>query len=133
MVAQFIEEMKATSSTNDKKAILKKYDSPFLRKLFEYTYSPFKQYYVTSANLKKKSDLSMDNYADFFGMLDDLNERRVTGHQAIQCVNGFIENNKEFAEIIYDVLDRNLKTRATTTLINSVMPWLRNLMETKRR
>jgi hypothetical protein len=33
-VAQFIEEMKATSSTNDKKEILKKYDTPVLRKLF---------------------------------------------------------------------------------------------------
>ena len=36
----FIEEMKATSSTNAKKEILKKYDSPFLRKIFEYTYTP---------------------------------------------------------------------------------------------
>lgn len=122
VVAQFIDEMKATSSTNDKKAILKKYDSPFLRKLFEYTYSPYKQYYVTSANLKKNSELVVDNYEDIFSLLDDLNERRVTGHSAIQCVNGFIEKNKDFAEIIYDVIDRNLKTRATTTLINSVMP-----------
>lgn len=122
VVAQFIEDMKATSSTNDKKAILKKYDSPFLRKLFEYTYSPFKQYYVTSANLKKRTDLVFDNYSDIFSLLDDLNERRITGHSAIQCVNGFIERNKEFSEIIYDVIDRNLKTRATTTLINAVMP-----------
>ena len=121
-VVNFIEEMKATSSTNDKKSILQKYDSPVLRKLFEYVYSPFKQYYVTSDNLKKRQDLSFDNYDDLFAMLDDLNERRVTGHSAIQSVNGFIEKNKEFADVIYDVIDRNLKTRATTTLINSVMP-----------
>lgn len=122
VVARFIEEMKATSSTNNKKAILKKYDSPFLRKLFEYTYSPDKQYYVTSANLKKKSELAVDKYEDLFSLLDDLSERRVTGHSAIQYVNGFIEKNKDFAEIIYDVIDRNLKIRATTALINSVMP-----------
>lgn len=121
-VVNFIEEMKATSSTNDKKEILRKYDSPMLRKLFEYTYTPFKQYYVTSDNLKKRQDLSIDNYSDLFQLLDDLNERRITGHSAIQCVNGFIEKNKEFADVIYDVIDRNLKTRATTTLINSVMP-----------
>jgi DNA ligase 1 len=121
-VVNFIEEMKATSSTNDKKSILQKYDSPVLRKLFEYVYSPFKQYYVTSDNLKKRQDLSFDNYDDLFSLLDDLNERRVTGHSAIQSVNGFIEKNKEFVDVIYDVIDRNLKTRATTTLINSVMP-----------
>lgn len=121
-VVNFIEEMKATSSTNDKKEILRRYDSPVLRKLFEYTYSPFKQYYVTSDNLKKRQDLSFDNYDDLFQLLDDLNDRNITGHSAIQCVNGFIEKNKEFADVIYDVIDRNLKTRATTTLINSVMP-----------
>ena len=55
-------------------------------------------------------------------MLDDLNERRVTGHNAIQVVNGFIAKYEEFADIIYDVIDRNIKTRATSTLINSVLP-----------
>ena len=125
-VQLFIEEMKATSSTNDKKEILKKYDSPFLRKLFEYTYTPFKQYYVTSENLKKRKDLilkpAIGNHVSLFYLLDTLNERLVTGHSAIAAVNSFIEENKEFSEIIYDVIDRNLKTRATTTLINSVMP-----------
>ena len=119
---EFIEEMKATSSTNAKKEILLKYDSPFLRKIFKYTYTPFKQYHVTSANLKKRSDLISDNYLDLFAMLDDLNERRVTGHTAIQAVNGFILKYQEFADIIYDVIDRNIKTRATSTLINSVLP-----------
>jgi DNA ligase 1 len=118
----FIEEMKATSSTNAKKEILQKYDSPFLRKIFKYTYTPFKQYHVTSTNLKNRSDLSFDNYTDLFAMLDDLNERRVTGHNAIQVVNGFIAKYEEFADIIYDVIDRNIKTRATSTLINSVLP-----------
>ena len=124
IVAEFIEEMRLTSSTNDKKAILLKYDSPILRKLFEYVYHPFKQYYVTSANLKKNSDkvTKVDVYDNLFYMLDDLNERRITGHSAIEAVNGFIANNLEFAEIIYQVIDRNLKTRATETLINSVFP-----------
>lgn len=121
-IANFIEEMKATSSTNDKKLILVKYDSQILRKLFEYVYTPFKQYYITSDNLKKHPDLSLDVYDNLFSLLDDLNERLITGHTAIQAVNGFIEKNKEFSEIIYDVIDRNLKTRATATLINSVFP-----------
>lgn len=77
---------------------------------------------MTSANLKKRSDLRFDNYTDLFAMLDDLNERRVTGHNAIQVVNGFIAKYQEFSDIIYDVIDRNIKTRATATLINSVLP-----------
>lgn len=121
-LVEFVDEMKATSSTNAKKEIIQKYDSPFLRKIFEYTYSPFKQYGVTSENLKKRQDLKFDNYDDLFALLDDLNDRNITGHSAIQAVNGFIEKNQEFSEVIYDVIDRNIKTRATATLINSVLP-----------
>lgn len=122
-IAAFIEEMKATSSTNDKKAIIQKYDSPFFRKLLNYTYNPFKKYYVTSDNLKKRSELCFNNYDNnLFQLLDDLNDRNITGNDAIACVNGFIARNKDHAEIIYDVIDRNLKTRATTTLINNVLP-----------
>ena len=121
--ADFIEEMKATSSTNQKKEILTKYDSPFLRKLLEYTYTPFKQYYVTKDTLLKRQDLCHPGiYSNLFQMLDDLNDRNVTGHHAIEAVNGFIAENKEFSELILDVIDRNIKTRATATLINSVMP-----------
>lgn len=125
-VANFIEEMKATSSTNDKKQILSNYDTPTLRRLFEYVYTPFKQYNVSSKNLKKREDLllpeSNQGYSNLFSLLDDLNDRVITGHHAIQAVNSFIKDNSEFSEIIYDVIDRNLKTRATTTLINSVFP-----------
>lgn len=121
-IQEFIEAMNLTSSTNDKKAVLKQFDSPYLRKVLEYTYSPFKQYYVTPANLKKHSELQFDNYSDLFSLLDDLNDRHITGNSAISCVNGFIAKNLEFSDVIYSILDRNLKTRATTTLINSVLP-----------
>jgi len=122
LIAQFIDEMKATSSTNDKKEIIKKYDSQYFRQILKYTYHPFKKYYVTSDNLKKHPELVFDCYDTLFQLLDGLNERRVTGNHAIAAVNGFIAKNQNHADIIYDVIDRNLKTRATTTLINAVLP-----------
>lgn len=121
-IQEFIEAMNITSSTNDKKAVLQQFNSPYLRKVLEYTYSPFKQYYVTPANLKKHSDLVTDNQFDLFSLLDALSNRHITGNTAIAAVNGFISKNLEFSEVIYSILDRNLKTRATTTLINSVLP-----------
>jgi len=121
-VANFIDEMKSTSSTNAKKEILKKYDTPFLRNLFNYVYTPFKQYYVSSANLQKNKTLSSPGYTNLFTLLDDLSTRRITGHDAVSAVNGFINSYPEFADVIYQVFDRNLKTRATTTIINDIMP-----------
>jgi len=121
-IADFVEEMKATSSTNQKKEIIKKYDSTYLRLILNYTYHPFKKYYVTSDNLKKHPELQFDYTDSFTQLLDDLNERRLSGNHAIAAVNGYINKNMDHAEVIYDVIDRNLKTRATTTLINSVLP-----------
>ena len=118
----FIAAMNQTSSTNDKKAVLKQFDSPELRKILEYTYSPFKQYYVTPANLKKHPELNQGNHANIFSLLDALSNREITGNSAIAAANSFISKNKDTAEVIYDILGRNLKTRATTALINSVLP-----------
>ena len=92
--------------------------------MFKYVYSPFKQYYVTSKNLKKRSDLinpHTDN--DLFNLLDRLlNNREITGHAALAEVNGFISNNQEHADLIYNIIDRNLKTRSTTSMINKIIP-----------
>jgi ATP-dependent DNA ligase len=55
-------------------------------------------------------------------MLDDFNERHMTGHSAIEALNRFIKDYEAWADLIYQVIDRNLETRATVTLINRVNP-----------
>ena len=92
----------------------------------QYTYHPYKQYGVTSANLKKRSDLNSSEreYSSLFDLLDALNARIITGHSAIAAANSFIARNANFANIIYQIIDRNLETRATTSLINRVSPGL---------
>ncbi len=50
----FVDEMKATSSSNNKKEILKKWkDNEFIMTVLIYTNDPYKTYGVTSANAKK--------------------------------------------------------------------------------
>ena len=123
----FIGEMNASNSTNHKIEILKKYsDDEFIFKVLQYTYHPYKQYGVTSANLKKRSEILAPGevYDNLFYLLDDLNERKLTGHEAIAAANSFIQHNSKYADFIYQVIDRNLETRATTTLINRVKPGL---------
>ena len=57
-IQEFVDKLKSTNSTNDKIAIIKECteDRYTLQKLLKYTYSPFKQFHVTSANLKKNKD-----------------------------------------------------------------------------
>jgi len=123
---EFFEEINSTNATNEKMEIFRKYSTnEFVCRIHEYVYTPFKQYYVTPDNLKKNTTLVTENkYASIFSLLNDLAERIFTGHKAIGLVNGFIEEHKEYEELIYNIFDRNLKTRFTASGVNKVVKGL---------
>lgn len=124
-IQEFVDAQNSTNSNTDKLNVLKAYaDNPTIRKALEYTYNTFKQYYVTSETCKKRSDLvaSENVYNDLFSLLDDLNDRNITGHSAIQAVNAFVSAHIESEELIFNIIDRNLKTRATASMINTAIP-----------
>lgn len=124
---QFVNRSNATNSNSDKLQVIKDFssDSEVMRAL-RYTYTPFKQYYVTSANCKKRSDLvaSTAPYTSLFELLDSLAAREITGHEALSAVNRFVRDNSEYEDLIWNVIDRNLKTRSTTSMINKIVPGL---------
>lgn len=125
LVYDFVEQSNSSNSNNDKLEVLKTYTKyEVVRKTLIYTYDTFKQYGVTSKNCKKHTDLIKRGYTDLFKLLDDLNDRYLTGHDAISYVNGFVDANKAYEDIIWNVIDRNLKTRSTASMINRVHPGL---------
>ena len=114
----FVKQMRATSSSLDKVEILKQ-QSEFIQKVLEYTYNPYKQYYVTSKTCKKNSGLFKYNtHETIFSLLDDLTNRKYTGHDAIAQINGFITANPGYEDLIYSVIDKDLKTRTGAKVIN---------------
>ena len=113
----FIEKMRATSSSTDKVQIIKD-SSPFIHKILEYTYNPFKQFYVTSKTCIKNSHLKQNHSFNLFEVLDKLMNREVTGHDAIKLVNGYDD------ESIYKVIDKDLGIRAGAKVINKAIPGL---------
>lgn len=122
----FLTEMLESSSGNYKLAVIDKHqDNEFLKKVFHYTYNPFKKYGVHTRVLKKNSDLVAPSnlYPDFFQLLDDLAENNLTGHAAIQAVNAFVnELNEDHKDLIYNILDRDLRMGASITSILKVHP-----------
>ena len=114
-IENFIEKMRATSSSTDKVQIIKE-ASPFVHKALEYTYNPFKQFYVTSKTCIKNSHLKERHSLDLFEVLDKLMNREVTGHDAIKLVNGLED------ESIYKIIDKNLDIRAGDKVINKAVP-----------
>jgi DNA ligase-1 len=65
-----------------------------------------------------------NTYGDFFLLLDDLSNRVCTGHTAIANVNRYVQENKQYEDLIFNIIDRNLKTRSTASMINKVLPGL---------
>ena len=121
---QFIEDMRATSSSTQKVQIIKNANS-HIHKILEYTYNPFKQYYVTSKTCKKNSHLVKEQwsrgYRDVFHLLDDLTNRKFTGHDAIALING-CANSHDDNQLIYKIIDKNLDIRAGDKVINKAVP-----------
>ena len=121
----FINEMQATSSSLDKVKIIKK-QSDFIKKVLEYTYNPYKQYHVTSKTCIKNIDLCGPGFAKpLFELLDMLNNREVTGHDAIKLINRFAANYPRTDNVlIYNIIDKDLKIRTGAKVLNKAVPGL---------
>ena len=123
-VYTFLEEMRSTTSNNKKLEILKKYHpNEFLSQVFHYTYNPFFKYGVHKRNILKKPELEQPIYeaVDLFFLLDALRLRTITGHQAIGAINSYTKNLPEnVKEVFFNILDRDLLMRASTSSINKV-------------
>jgi DNA ligase-1 len=124
---RFVLQMKSTSSLLDKKKIIDSIiDDEFIKNVLFYTYNDNLKYYVTSKNCKKQMMLCDENdiHDTIFDLLDDLNSRTYTGHDAIAMVNNFVSRHQHHGRLIFSILDRNLEIRASESVINKVIPGL---------
>ena len=124
-IQEFVARLKSTNSTNDKIDIIKEYNDDYIiKQVLKYTYSPFKQFHLTSTTVKKNKKLEpREGYNDLFYLLDALTKRTITGHEAIQSVKGYVQHMEEWQQdLIFCILDKNLKTRTGADLINKAIP-----------
>lgn len=119
---QFLSAINSSTSSNSKIDTIKN-SSEFVQQIIFYTYNPYFHFGVSSKNAIKRKDLCNNQYdKSFFELLDDLKDRVITGHDAISAVNGFIENNVDYKELLHLVLDKDLKIRAGAKIINKAIP-----------
>ena len=123
IVYDFIKEMNSSTSSNDKIDLIR-FAKPEVRKVLFYTYNTFQQYNITPKVLDKRPDLCNKHtkFASVFELLDSLNNRMITGHKAVEETNGYLFNNPESKSLLYLMLERNLKVRASVKLINKALP-----------
>lgn len=121
-LSEFVSKMKSTSKSTEKKLILADYaESDFVLTALEYVENPFKKYHVTSRNCIKNDHIVNHHHTNIWALLDDLTARTLSGHDAIAAVNFMVEMYG-YEDLIHSIIDKNLKTRASASLINKVFP-----------
>lgn len=121
---ELVDRLQTNSSSNLKKEFLQEYlhDSD-LKKLMMYIYNPFYQFHVTSDNCRKFENMYVQNVDwNIFDLLDALRTRTITGHEAIGNINTFILANPNHKQLIYNIIDKDLKCRVGESLINKAVP-----------
>jgi DNA ligase 1 len=119
VVQGMVSEINTTNKLTEKVAILAKY--PQCKDILRYVYDEINLVYgVTSKNLKKRDDLIEATDLNIEELLDALSKREFTGHKALSIVNGFIEKNEDYRDLVYNIIDRNLKTRLDVKSVNKV-------------
>ena len=124
---ELVNDLNKSNSTNEKIAVLKRYDD--CKQLLSYTYDTIRyQYGVTSDNIislenQLKNDLvEIPIYESIDELLLSLTNKTLTGHSAVKACLLFIYKNEQHRELILNIIDRNIKTRIGTAVINKVFP-----------
>jgi DNA ligase-1 len=122
---KLVDELNETTSSNDKKDILKKGADKEIQSLFKLIYGNI-DFGITSDGLKKGAKVAdvshRDNDDDIESIMKKLHARKYTGYDAVAFVNNYISRHEKYRDLIYNIIDKNLKCRIDTSLINKVFP-----------
>ena len=119
----FVNKLNTTNKSNAKLEILKELDSPLIRKVLNYVYNPYFNYWIKPKScIKLFEDNVTASSTTLFDLLDDLKDRKYTGHDAIHKFNSYVKENSEYQELIFKILGRDLKTRVGISQINKIYP-----------
>lgn len=128
-IQNMVNELINTNSSNKKLQILKNYDD--IKSIIRLIFNPKDKFHISSKHIQKyikdypqvldKTKKPLDV------LLTELSDGSLTGHNAIKEVIRFINENSEYTELIYKIIDKKLGIKMGITQINKVFS---NLMPT---
>ena len=122
----FCNECNVSNSSLAKTEVVRRH--PECQTILQYVYDKtIYKYYIKSSKVKKlksKLDPAPTSEASMISLLKKFNDKELTGNAAVRAVLAFIADNHEYEDLIYNIIDRNLKTRTDVKLINKIYPGL---------
>jgi len=131
MIIDIIEQIKKTSSKNEKVQILKDNESVVLKDILFYTYNPFYQFNIKK--IKGNVDVGAISFNDNIEtgwitlrkLLNDLRLRNITGNNASDAVRELLEiYNEESQEFILNIIKKDLRANFSASTCNKAFPKL---------
>ncbi len=129
-VSDILSEVKSHSGTNAKKAILESHSNNItLRKALLYGSDPFTPFNVVKIpKVKNRLEFPLgeeDAWKEYFSILDDCADRKLTGNAAIDRVyTCFTSVSPDVESWMRKILKKHLAIGASTKTINKVFPGL---------
>lgn len=122
---ELLTELEQNSSSNAKKDILTKGSSnEYFKRLFYYAYNPFLKYNVVKygdVNPSGTGEPTIETFEKFIQLLEALNKRIFTGHEAIGLVNTFFNSlTPEEYKWYSRTLLKDLRVGVTESTVNKV-------------
>lgn len=117
MLSQHVKNLRSTTSVLDKRRFVKAmFNDKKYGKLMDYMYSPYKTYYIgANAVPNVDADTIEEPTDELFNLLDRLNDRSLSGHDAQRAIHTFAA---EHGNLIYLVLKRSLGSGVSYSLLS---------------
>lgn len=126
MFINFINELKKTNSTIAKKNILKQFESnDYIIKSLQYILNPYYKYYITQDGFfyyYNNTVLQWENqYKNVFELLDELRNRNITWHNALNaCCLFYNSASEDDKEVLLKAFNKDLDCWVWVSLVNQV-------------
>lgn len=123
-VYKIFEALESDNSRLEKESILKRNsNNENLKKIFESTYNPYVNYYVSKFKKPTPSETDESFLEEFFDLLNQLSNRSITGNLAKDSViKLFSKMNKLEQKWCERIILKNLRCGVSETTINKIWP-----------
>lgn len=119
-IQEMIEKLNTTNGANDKIEYLKSFAD--LKELISIVYDPLKPFHIRPESIKKyaasQKSVAPIEYASLMELLNALVNQEISGHEAAASVLKWVKDYPYHEELIYLIIDKDLKIRMGATQIN---------------
>lgn len=120
--AEVVNKLQATTGRKEKESILSQYkDSENVKAIFQYVYDPYIILGLSKKSLTKQVPVVIERAPwDILELLRYLSAHNTGKYTDIAYAQAFINNNKDYKDLIMDIISKDLRTGVQPTTLNKI-------------